>query len=91
MRLSASDISDLIMSFGATLIAGSILIGVLTAALRLGVRPLLADWAKLRVQPGTHALERRVMELEEELHQLRTGTNLHFPADPLRSAVRSRT
>jgi hypothetical protein len=91
VRFSTNEISELIMSLGAGLIAVSILIAALTAALRLGVRPLLADWAKLRVQPGTSVLERRMVELEEEVRQLKVGPNPQLPADPLRSGGRPLT
>jgi hypothetical protein len=91
VRFSTNDISELIMSLGAGLIAVSVLIAVLTAALRFGVRPLLADWAKLRAQPGTPVLERRMVELEEEVRQLKVGPNLQLSADPLRSSGRPLT
>ncbi|MGO9063928.1 MAG: hypothetical protein ACLQIH_04190 [Myxococcaceae bacterium] len=65
MRFSANDISELILSLGAAMVAGSIFIGVLTAALRLGVKPLLSDWSRGRAQQlGDAGLERRVGELE---------------------------
>jgi hypothetical protein len=91
VRLSTNDISELIMSLGAAMIAGSVFIAVLAAALRLGLRPLLADWARLRLQAGPSALERRMMELEEEVRQLRVGANLQLSVDPLRSGARSLT
>jgi hypothetical protein len=91
VRISANEISDLIMTLGAVMIAGSVLIAVLTAALRFGIRPLLADWAKLRAQPGTFTLERRMAELEEEVRQLKVGPNLQLPADPLRTGGRPLT
>jgi hypothetical protein len=88
LRLTSNDLAELIV---AILLGGSVLLAVLTAALRLGVRPLLADWAKLRVQLDTTALERRMVEMEEEIRQLKVGSSLQLPADPLRSPGRPRT
>jgi len=51
---------------------------VLTAALRLGVKPLLTDWSRGRSQLGDAALERRVAELEEEMRQVKMLANLRL-------------
>ncbi len=91
MRFSVNDIKDLILTLGAAMIAGSVLIAVLTAALRLGVKPLLADWSKGRGQLGDGALERRVAELEEEMRQVKRVVHLQLPAEELRSVGRPRT
>ena len=90
MRLSTSDVSDLFMSAGAFMVAASVLLAVLTAALRLGLRPLLEDWVRIRTQVGSTALERRVAGMEEELRQLQLHASLQLPAD-LRSGLRPRT
>lgn len=91
MRFSVNEISELILTLGAAMIAGSVFIGVLTAALRLGVKPLLADWSRGRAQLGDAALERRVAELEEEMRQVKMVANLQLPAEDLRSGGRTRT
>jgi len=74
----------------AVFLSSSFLIGVLTLAIRFGVRPLLADWAKLRVASGNDALTRRMTELEEEVRLLRMGANLQLPTESLQSG-RQRT
>jgi hypothetical protein len=90
VTFSTDDISQLIMSLGAAMVAGSILLAVLTAALRLGVRPLLADWAKLKGQDVTSQLALRMVELEAEVRQLRMGGgSFQLPSDPLRPISRT--
>ena len=73
------------------MVAGSIFIGVLTAALRLGVKPLLADWSRGRAQLVDTGLERRVAELEEQMRQVKLVANLQLPAEDLRPVSRPRT
>ena len=87
MRLTPSDISEFVAS---SLLAGACFIGVFTLALRFGLRPLLADWSKMRGQGGNALLEHRMSEMEEEIRQLKIGANLQLPAD-LRSDGRPRT
>ncbi len=91
MRFSPNDISELILSLGAAMVAGSIFIGVLTAALRFGVRPLLTDWSRSRAQLEDTGLDRRVAELEEEMRQVKLVTGLQLPTEDLRSLIRPRT
>jgi len=79
VRLTGNELSELV---AAVLIGGSVLVAVLTAALRFGVRPLLEDWAKLRAQTGP--LERRLAELEEEVRRLKAGSEPRLPAETLR-------
>ncbi len=71
-------------------IASSVFLAVLAAGVRMAVRPLLADWTKLRSQGANAALELRVAELEEELRQLKGGTQVQLPVD-LRPGAHSRT
>jgi hypothetical protein len=88
VRFSASDITELIMSLGAAMIAGSVLLAVLTAALRFGVKPLLTDWSKGRTQMGDAALERRVAELEEEMRQVKMTASRQLPVEtPVHRAI----
>jgi hypothetical protein len=82
VHLTTSGISELIVSI---FLSSSVLIGMLTAAFRFGLRPLIADWAKLRAAPGTEVLQRRMAELEEEVRQLRMAANLQLPAESVRS------
>jgi hypothetical protein len=91
VRFSTSDITELILSLGAAMIAASVLLAVLTGALRLGVKPLLVDWSRGRAQLGDPALERRVAELEEEMRQVKLVANLRLPSDDSRSGGRPRT
>ena len=79
MHLTANGIAELVAS---VFVSSSILIGVLAAALRFAVRPLLADWAELRSTPND-ALVRRLTELEEEVRLLRMGANLQLPTESL--------
>jgi hypothetical protein len=74
----------------AVFLSSSFLLGVLTLAIRFAVRPLLADWAKLRLASGNETLERRMRELEEEVRLLRMGANLQLPTESLQSG-RQRT
>lgn len=67
------------------------LIVVLTVAVRFGLRPLLLDWAKLRTQGGSASLEHRLLEMEEDIRQLKSATHLQLPADELRSSGHQRT
>ena len=67
------------------------LLVVLTAAVRFGLRPLLRDWAKLRTQGGSASLEGRLLEMEEDIRQLKAASNLQLPADSLRSPGHPRT
>jgi hypothetical protein len=91
VKFSVTEISELILTLGAAMIAGSVFLAVLTAALRLGVKPLLADWSRGRVQLGDGALERRVAELEEEMRQVKVVASLRLPAEELRPGGRPRT
>ena len=87
MNFTATGISQLIAATGTVTF---LLIAVLTAALRFAVRPLLADWTKLRNQGGT-SLEQRVAELEAEVRQLKGTVTIQLPAESLRTPDRSRT
>ncbi len=91
MRFSPNDISERILSLGAAMVAGSIFIGVLTAALRFGVKPLLVDWSRSRGRPEDAGLERRVAELEEEMREVKLVTGLRLPTEEFRSFIRPRT
>jgi hypothetical protein len=88
LRLTSTELAQIII---ATLLGGSVFLGMLTAALRFGVRPLLEDWAKIRSQLGTQALERRMLEVEEEIRLLRANAGLQLPADSFRLPDRPRT
>jgi len=79
VRLTGSEIGELI---AAALLGGSVLLAVLTAALRFGVRPLLEDWAKLRAQTGP--LERRLAEVEDEVRRLKAAGEPRLSAEGLR-------
>jgi hypothetical protein len=79
MRFTGNEISELIV---AVLLGGSVLVAVLTAALRFGVRPLLEDWAKLRAQSGP--LERRLAEVEDEVRRLKAASEPRLPAETIR-------
>ena len=88
MRVSANELFEFIVSM---VLASSVFLGVLAVALRFSVRPLLAEWAKLRGQSGNAALEGRVAELEQEVRELKLGPNqLQLPVE-LRSGAHSRT
>lgn len=67
------------------------LLVVVTVAVRFGLRPLLQDWAKLRTQGGGPTLERRLLEMEEEIRQLKARSNLQLSAETLRSPGHPRT
>lgn len=82
MKFTVTDISELVVALA--LLSG-VMLTLVTIAIRFGVRPLLADWAKLRTQGGGPSLERRVLELEEEMRQLKNGTNLQLSAESVRS------
>lgn len=73
------------------LLASSVLIGVIAVALRVAVRPLIADWVKMRAEGGSPGLERRLAEMEEDLRQLKAGAGLQLPAESVRSPSRPRT
>lgn len=66
---------------GAVL-ASSIFLGALTATLRIGVRPLLEDWARLRAPPGGSPLERRLAEMEEDIRRLKARSDARLPSEP---------
>jgi hypothetical protein len=83
LSFTAIDIEQLVT---AVVVSTSLLLGVLGAALRWGVRPLIADWVNLRNQPGRAALEQRVAQMEEEIRQLKASVGLQLPADLLRAA-----
>jgi hypothetical protein len=91
VRLSSNDVSELILSLGAAMIAGSVLLAVLTAALRFGIKPLLADWSRGRAPPGEVGLAQRVAELEEEVRRTRVVANLQQPTEDIRSIGRPRS
>jgi hypothetical protein len=75
----------------AILVGSSMLLVVLTAAVRFGLRPLLRDWAKLRTQGGSASLERQLLEMEEDIRQHKSATHLQLRADWLRSFGHQRT
>ncbi len=79
---------DLLAFIVCMVFASAFFLAVLAAAVRMTVRPMLADWAKLRSQGANAALEPRVAELEEELRQLKGSTQLQVPVD-LRPGVHS--
>jgi hypothetical protein len=91
VRLSSNDVSELILSLGAAMIAGSVLLAVLTAALRFGIKPLLADWSRGRAPPGEVGLAQRVAELEEEVRRTRVVAKLQQPTEDIRSIGRPRS
>ena len=78
MRVSANEVFEFVVSM---VLAGSILLATLTAALRFGVRPLLEEWAKRRFPPASADVERRLASLEDDVRQLRTASNFQLPAE----------
>jgi hypothetical protein len=88
MHLTANGLSELIVSIVLT---SSLMIGVLAAALRFAVRPLLEDWAKLRSQGSGGGLDRRLAEMEADIRQLKASAGLQLPAESLRSTGQPRT
>ena len=88
MDLTIANLTELIVT---VLLASSVLIGVIAVALRVAVRPLIADWVKMRAEGVSPGLERRLAEMEEDLRQLKAGAGLQLPAESVRSPSRSRT
>jgi hypothetical protein len=88
LHFTMDGLSEVIAS---VMVSSSLMIGVLAATLRFAVRPLLADWAKLKNPGNGLGLERRLAAMEEDIRQLQTGGSKQLPAEPLRSTAQSRT
>jgi hypothetical protein len=88
LKFTPTDLPDLIVTLVLTT---SVLIGTIAVALRLAVRPLLADWVKFRSEAGRPPLEQRIAEMEEDIRQLKAGAGLQLPAESLRASSHSRT
>jgi hypothetical protein len=86
--ITPTEVCELIMAVG---VSSSIFLFVMVLALRFAVRPLIADWAKLRVPAGNAGLERRLDDMEEEIRQLKAASSLQLPAEPLRAPGHPRT
>jgi hypothetical protein len=88
LHLTADGLSEVIVS---VVLSSTLLLGMVAAALRFAVRPLLEDWARLRSQGGGMGLERRLAAMEEDLRELKASAGLQLPADSLRSTGQPRT
>jgi hypothetical protein len=73
------------------MVSSSLMIAVLAATVRFAVRPLLADWAKLKNPGNGVGLERRLAAMEEDIRQLQAGGDKQLPAESLRSTAQPRT
>ena len=85
MNLTESGIAEVMVATGCVLIACSVLVGVLTAAIRFGLRPLLADWVQMRNQPDVNTLARQIAEMAGDIRQLKAVAALQLPAESLRT------
>jgi hypothetical protein len=83
LHFTMDGLSEVIAS---VMVSSSLMIGVLAVTLRFAVRPLLADWAKLRNPGSSIGLERRLSAMEEDIRQLQAGTSPQLPAESLRLA-----
>jgi hypothetical protein len=88
LHLTADGLAEIIAS---VFVSSALLLGVVAAALRFAVRPLLEDWFKLRSQGAGPGLERRLAQMEENIRRLEAGTGLQLPAESLRSTGQPRT
>ena len=88
MDITPTEVCELIMAVG---VSSSVFLAVMVLALRFAVRPLIADWAKLRGPFANAALEQRLADMEEEIRQLRAASNLQLPAESLRAPGHPRT
>ncbi len=85
MNLTETGVPEVLLATGCVFIAVSALVGMLTVAIRFGLRPLLADWAKIRNQPDVNTLARQTAEMAEEIRQLKALAALQLPAESLRT------
>jgi hypothetical protein len=87
LHFTMDGLSEVIAS---VMVSSSLMIGVLAATLRFAVRPLLADWAKLRNPGNGVGLERRLAAMEEDIRQLQTGGAPQLPAELQRASGQPR-
>src|SRR5277367_2325635 len=70
LHFTMDGLSEFIASL---MVSSSLMIAVLAATVRFAVRPLLADWAKLKNPGNGVGLERRLAAMEEDIRQLQAG------------------
>jgi len=88
VNVTLTEIAELVMAIG---LSSSILLSVMLIGLRFAIRPLIADWDRLRGPAGNGLLEQRMAEMEEEVRRLRAGVAGQLPAGSPRSPEHPRT